>query len=51
MPEKMPRGDEQRIVLAGVLLPVAAAELLLDQLVLRRRIRDAEQRLGQHHQR
>ena len=43
--------DEQRAAVAEVRLPVAVAQLVADQRVARRRVGDAQQRLGQAHQR
>ncbi len=45
------RVDEQRRALADVCVPVAAADLVADQRVARRRVRNAQQRLGEAHQR
>ncbi len=43
--------DEQRLAAAQVRLPVAAADLVADQRVAGRRVGNAQQRLGQAHQR
>ena len=51
MPERPGRGrDQQRVRFHLVVGPVAGRELVLDQPVGGRRIRHAQQRLGQHHQ-
>ena len=45
-------GDEPALAVARRgMLPVAGAELVLDQPVLRRRVGHAQQRLGERHQR
>ncbi len=52
--EKQPPGrgvDEQRRAAAEVLVPLAGADLVADERVARRRIGDAQQRLGEAHQR
>jgi hypothetical protein len=43
--------DEQRRALAQVRLPVAVADLVADQRIARGLVGDAQQRLGQAHQR
>ena len=51
--DQPPRGrvDEQRRALPDVRVPVAATDLVADQRVPGRRVGDAQQRLGQTHQR
>ena len=50
--ERPGRGEHQPgLRMGGMVGPVAAAELVLDQAVLGRRVGDAEERLGEHHQR
>jgi hypothetical protein len=44
------RGDEQLLPVAGMVVPVSAAELVLDQPILCRRIRHPQQGLRQHHE-
>ena len=51
--QQTPRGgiDEQRRAAADVRAPVALRDLVADQAVARGRVRDAQQRLGQAHER